>query len=949
MSVSGSIPGGAFGRSGGRSGNRAGRTWLRVLVPLVALVVLVEVVAYAVTEYQWFASVGFQSVFSTVWATRVVLFLAFTLVDLAWLGGNTLLAFQLRPGLRPANTSNVLMRYRSLMDSRRTVVLLLPALFLAVWGGISAAAQAETVLAWRHATAFGVRDPYFGLDVSFFVFTYPWLRYLLGHAMAMAIVGAIGAGVMHLAVGGLQNLRPGRRHGSGRAGAHLGVLMSVVLLLLGLSALLDRLGYEITPNSLFTGVGYTDAHVRFGAKLVVAIICFLCAAMFALNAWLRRWAVAWVASVLLLVSSIILLGIYPAVVQRIHVKPNVPVAEGPYVSANITATRDAYKIAQARTTDNYAASTTADATQLKADAEALPAIRLIDPSLVAPAFDALQQAQRYYTFPGELDVDHYTIGGKSTDVVVAAREIDPGAIPDKSWSNVHTVYTHGYGVVAAYGNQADNAGEPVWLDRGTTPTGALKQTQPRIYFGEGSSDYVVVGATNGTAPVELDTPSIEASGAQELYSYTGSGGVAIGGLVNRLLYSLRLNDLNLAISSRVNSASRILTDREPVQRVQKVAPWLTPDSDPYPTVVNGRIVWVVDCYTMTANYPNSQQVGWQSAITDSASAQRSLVADRQVNYVRNSVKATVDAYDGTVQLYGWDESDPILQTWQKVYPGLVKPKAEIPAALLPHLRYPQDLYTVQRGILARYHTTDPNDFIQKSDLWQVPDDPTRNGADVQPPYYLTVRWPSEKSAVFSLTSVYTPNARPNMIAYMAVDADASSPTYGTMRVLRMSDSVNVAGPGQTFSVINGNGDVAAKLRPYTGQGSSSAIYANLMTLPVGGGLLYVEPVYTQVTGSTGSYPVMRFVVVRFGSKVGIGDTLQQALNSVFGAGTPSTNEPPKTPTATKGVAAAQQYLAQATAAFQAADEALKKGDLAGYQAQLKIAQARTASAIAALK
>lgn len=934
------------------------RPWWRVLVPLAVLVVLAEVVARASTSWQWYRSLGFESVFTTTWTTRALLFVVVGLLDFAWLAGNARLAFRMRPGLRDAGTSPVLLQYRSLVDARHRAMLL-PAALVALWGAMSAAAQAPLVLAWLHRTPFGVRDPYFGRDLSFFVFTMPLLRHVLDHALTMAVLGLVVAAATHVAVGGLQGIRGLRQRTVSNAGAHLGMLVAVLLVLLGLSALLGRPEHEVSATSLFTGVGYTDEHVRFGAGLVVAVICFVCAALFAANAWLRRWALAWASLVLLLVSSIVLMGIYPAVVQRFHVRPNVPGAEGHYVATNIAATRAAYRIDGVQTTDDYTARSSADAGQLRSDAAALPAIRLVDPALVAPTFDALQQARRFYAFPQDLDVDHYVVRGtststnststNSTDAVVAAREIDPDQVPDKSWSNVHTVYTHGYGVVAAHGNRTDSGGQPVWLDTGTTATGALRERQPRIYFGEKSRDYVVVGAPRGTQPVELDTPDLQASGVQQLNTYDGGGGVAVGGLASRVAWALTENDLNLAISSRVNSASRILTDREPADRVRRVAPWLTPDSDPYPTVVDGHVLWVVDGYTTTANYPNSQQVDWRTATSDSTSSSRPGVPGATVNYVRNAVKATVDAYTGRVTLYGWDETDPILRTWEKVYPGLVQPKAAIPRALLAHLRYPQDLFTVQRSMLARYHTTDPNDFIQKSDLWQVPDDPTRSGDAVQPPYYLSVRWPGTTRAAFSLTSVYTPTQRQNMIAYMAVDADASSPGYGTMRVLRMSDAGNVPGPSQTFGLINTNGDVAAKLRPYTGQGASAATYANLMTLPVGGGLLYVQPVYTQVSGSLGSYPVMRFVVARFGSRVGIGDTLQQALDDVFGAAAPAQPTTPGGTPARRGSAAARQLLAQASAAFAKADAALRAGDLAEYQAQVALARARTQAAIDALK
>ena len=934
-----------------------GRLWLRVLVPLVGLAIGFEALAWVRTQYLWFRSVGDQSVFTTLWTTRLVLALVFGAIDFAWVAGMMYLAYRLRPRFRSANTSPLLLRYRAAMDLRLRLAIGLPAAFVALWAAGSAAGSASTFLAWRNQVPFGIKDPYFGFDVSFFVFTYPWLSYLVDHLIGMAVIGLLAAGAVHLMVGGFQGLTF-TRQGDDRpraASAHMSVLMAVLMIALGLSALLGRYGYELTDNSLFTGVSYTDQHVRFGAKLVVALIAFICAGLFVLNAWTGRWTLGWVSLILLIITSIILLGIYPATVQRFKVRPSEPQLEAPFIGNHITATRAAYGLSGVKITPNYAATQTVSAGQLKADAEALPSIRLMDPAIIAPTFEALQQKQNYYTFPPVLDVDHYMLDGVSTDAVVAAREINTSAVPDKTWSNLHTVYTHGFGVVAAYGNRR-TGDEPVWIEGGLPPTGSLNEKQGRIYFGEQSSNYVVVGAPEDTPPVELDTPALTASGQPSLYTYTGSGGVAIGNWFDKLLFATRLNDLNLLLSNRVNSASRILTDREPVQRVQLVAPWLVPDSDPYPTVVDGRIVWVIDGYTMTATYPDSEQVGWQAATSDSASNARSVLFDRPVNYVRNAVKATVDAYDGTVNLYAWDEADPILKTWEKAFPGLVKPKAAIPADLLKHLRYPQDLFTVQRTILARYHATDPVQWLQKSDLWQIPDDPTKTGSDTQPPYYLSVRWPGDAQPVFSLTSGFTPSDRSNLIAYLSVDADASSPGYGTMRVLRMADTVQVPGPAQTYSAINANEAVAAKLRLFLGQGSSSAIYGNLLTLPVGGGMLYVEPVYTQTTVSSGSYPALRFVVVRFGEHVGIGDTLQEALDQVFqgnagaSTGEGKTGSPPSPPsrTATPGAEAARKLLVQAQQAYTAAESALKQGDLAGYAKQIGIARQKTAEAIAAL-
>jgi uncharacterized membrane protein (UPF0182 family) len=662
---------------------------------------------------------------------------------------------------------------------------------------------------------------------------------------------------------------------------------------------------------------------------------------------------------LMLLSAIVLGVVYPGAVQYFSVRPDEPDKERPYIEKNITATRAAYGVDDVEITD-YSAKTTATANQLRADAEALPGIRLIDPAVVGPAYEQLQQVRGFYSFPKVLDVDRYTIDGAQTDAVVAVRELDQQQIDTQAqnWNNLRTVYTHGYGLVAAYGNRRQAGGEPEWIAKDIPPTGKLSEHEPRIYFGELHSGYSIVGAPAGQPPIELDTPGGGEGGNPKTFTYTGTGGVDIGNLWRRVLYAAKFADVNILLSDRVNEASKIIYDRTPNERVAKAAPWLKVDSDAYPAVVEGRVVWILDGYTTSNSYPYSNRVSLNRVTSDSQSNQGTVGVqpDTDINYMRNSVKAVVDAYDGTVKLYEWDETDPVLKTWQKAFPDTVLPKADISADLKSHLRYPEDFFKVQREILARYHVTDPGAWYQQSGLWEVPNDPVigANSSAKETPYYLSVKWPTDQKAIFSLTSVYVPRGRSNLAAYMAVNADASSADYGRLRILRMSDTTQIDGPGQTANAMVTNETVADRLRPFLNQGSASAQYGNLLTLPVGGGLLYVQPVYTQRQGSGGSYPALRFVMVRFGQQVGIGDTLKEALDQVFqGNAGVSTGEEPTTPTPTKPTGSADERAAttalnQAKAAYAAANAALTKGDLATYQAKVKEAQAAVDRAITAL-
>lgn len=951
------------GRSARPRPRRRRRVWLIVLVVVVAVVVAWLLASNVVTNLLWYSAVGYRRVY----LTRLLCGLGLFCLGTVLVGGMTALNMAIATRLRPADQQRP-GHYQDLLLRRKTLTILLPSLFVGLLAGSSTAAQTGTLLGWWNRTAFGVKDPYYGLDASFYVFTYPWLRLLVNLALAAVILSLIGAFAVHLAMGAVHSLGPTlltpggparqrreRRHlFTGRAQAHLSVLTAVGLLVFAASSVLGRYGLPVDQSSLFTGIGYTEDHYRGTARLVVAGISVVVAILFIVNARLRRWGVPGIGIILMLVATLLVQGIYPALMQRFSVSPDAPDKERPYIVNNIAATRAAYGVAGASVSD-YSAVTSASSGQLKADAEAVPSIRLMDPSVIAPTFEQLQQVRGYYSFPRTLDVDRYRIDGTMTDTVVAAREIDVNGIADTSWNNIHTVYTHGNGLVAAYGNKRQSSGEPEWLASGIPATGKLQEKQSRIYYGELASQYVVVGSRAGAAPVELDTPGggQGADGAEKKNTYDGRGGVSVSNPLVRAMYATRFSDLNLLLSDRVHTGSRILYNRTPLERVAEVAPWLKVDSDALPTMVNGRLVWVVDGYTTSADYPDSTRLDLRDASEDSTSQTRQTQPSEPVNYIRNSVKAVVDASDGTVTLYAWDSSDPILKTWEKTFPGSVKPRSQMPADLLSHVRYPQDLFKIQRQILGRYHTTDPDTWYQRNDVWEAPDDPVRTGQGLEPPYYLTVRWPGQTSPEFSSTAVMVPNKRQNLAAYVAVGSDATKSDYGRIRVLRMSSSTQIDGPNQTASAISADTNVSSKLLPYQNKGSASASFGNLLTLPVGGGLLYVQPIYAQRQTGSGGYPILRFVAVRFGTHVGIGDTLQDALDQVFqgNAGAETDEEPGSTtpgttpPTSPK----ARQLLTEAQSAFDAADKALKAGDLATYQKQVDQARSLVSQALGQVK
>ncbi len=930
-----------------------------------ALIIAAVIASRVATDYLWFKSINFQTVFTTRLAAQVGLLVGFGGAMFLIMFFSMVIAYRLRPKVRRANLdSEFLVQMRDVLDQRSRLLMAVPAFVVALLSGLTALGQADTFLAWWHSTPFGERDPYFNIDASFYVFTLPWLQFVSGFLLFALIAGGIAALFVHFLTGSL-NASALRGRGNTAASVpaqrQLSITLGIIILLFGAKVVLDRFALNVTPSTLFTGMGYTDFTTRVPVTAIVAAICVICALACFFNAWRVRWSVPAASIALLIVSMLILSSLYPWLIQNFRVAPQEQDREVPYIAKNMEATKYAYDVKDVEIED-YDAKTTATAGQLRADAEALPAIRLIDPSIVPRTFEQLQQVRGYYTFPKVLDVDRYVIDGKATDAVVAVRELDLQSVESgDNWNNRRTVYTHGYGLVAAFGNQRGANGEPVFFSGGIPTTGELAEHEPRIYFGEKSDYYVVVGAPDGATPVELDTPSGGEGRSESLYTYEGKGGVPVGNVLTKAAFAIRFGDINLMLSDRVNSESRLMHDRVPTQRVQEAAPWLTIDSDPYPSVVDGRIVWIVDAYTTTDSFPNSQRVDWTQSISDSRTATDRTLLGQRVNYVRNSVKAVVDAYDGTVTLYEWDKEDPILKTWTKVFPGVITPKEQIPKELLEHLRYPQDLFKAQREILGRYHTPNASTWYHQTDIWQVPNDPVNGATDKQkePPYFLTIRWPGDETPHFANTTVFVPKDRENLSVYMAVNSDATSKDYGKKRVLKLSDAKQIAGPGQTYNFISTNPSVAEKLLPFNREGANaSAIYGNLLTLPLGGGLLYVQPIYTQAKTS-GSYPALRFIVVRFGDQLGIGESLQAALDQVFqgdagaqtGEGDPGTTPTPTEPTTPSdqtGSERARSLLDEAEVLFKGADDALKAGDLAGYQAKNSAAQEKVAEAVKAL-
>jgi len=483
------------------------------------------------------------------------------------------------------------------------------------------------------------------------------------------------------------------------------------------------------------------------------------------------------------------------------------------------------------------------------------------------------------------------------------------------------------------------------------PTKGLGTFEPRVYFGENVPDYSIIGGKTANAPVEFDYPDDASANGQKNVTYTGKGGVPMGSLFNRLVFAIKYQEQRIVLSSLINANSKILFERNPRERVAKVAPWLTLDGDPYPALVDGKITWIIDGYTTSAGYPYSKKTTLSSATSDALtnnSASITAQSNASINYIRNSVKATVDAYDGTVTLYQWDTKDPVLATWAKAFPKTIKAKKDISASLLEHIRYPEDLFRVQREILSAYHVKTASAFYGGQDFWRVPRDPSTFGANAaaQPPYYLSLQLPGANKSSFSLTTPFVPRGgRENLSAFAVVNSDPG-PDYGKITVLQLPRSTNIAGPSQVASNFEAKPEVANSLSLLR-QGGSDVVLGNLLTLPVGGGLLYVQPVYVRATANAASYPLLQKVLVSFGDQIGYDDNLKGALDQVFGGNSGTTAAGGvSTSTATTGTKSADlaSALQSAKQALLDGQAALAKGDFTAYgRAQDRLKSAITAA------
>mgnify|MGYP003346108435 FL=1 len=916
-----------FGGSGfpnpfARSGNgrrRVSPLTITFIVLFILSSVLISLSGFY-ADLLWFRSVGFVDVWQTSLFTKIYLFLGFGLITSAIITLNIYLAFRKRPIYVPVTVeADNLERYRAQLEPIRRLAGIGIFLVIFYFAGTAGSRLWQQWLLFQNSTEFGQVDPQFGLDISFFAFKLPMYQALIGWGISTIVLAIIAAAAVHYIYGGIRTqVKEDRTTVAARV--QLSILLGLLVSLKAVAYWFDRYALTLKEGRLITGLTYSDVNALLPAKSILAAIAVICSLLFFANIVRKSWLLPTAGVALMVIASVLIAGVYPAAIQQFQVKPSESTKEAPFIQRNIDATRDAYGLTNVEVKD-YQATVTTSAGQLANDAATIANIRLMDPNVLSATFRQLQQIKPYYAFADSLDIDRYKIDGKERDVVVAVRELNIDGNPSRNWINDHLVYTHGFGIVGAFGNTVDADGKPTFTVGDIPPTKGLGEFEPRIYFGENVPDYSIIGGPAASNPVELDYPDDNSTNGQKNYTYTGKGGVPMGSLFTRLLFAIKYQEQRIVLSNLINSESKILFNRNPRERVAKVAPWLTLDGDPYPAIIDGKILWIIDGYTTSAGYPNSRVVNLANtgdALTSRSNAVSSL-DDRNVNYIRNSVKATVDAYDGTVSLYQWDEKDPVLATWSKAFPGTVKPRSEISLELLAHVRYPEDMFRVQRDILSAYHVTTADAFYGGQDFWRVPLDPSSFGSNSgnQPPYYLTMQIPGQSKPTFSLYTPFVPRGgRENLTALAVVNSDAGD-EYGKITVLQLPRSTNIPGPSQVSSNFEAKPEVATSLSLLR-QGGSDVVLGNLLTLPVGKGLLYVQPVYVRATGNTAAYPLLQKVLVSFGDQIGFSETLQGALDQVFGGNSGTAVSDNQQSSGTPGGVGTSQAIRAAISSLQAA-------------------------------
>lgn len=907
---------------------RRPRRGLAIVAIIVVLIALASTSRFY-TDLLWFREVGLTSVLWKSLGTQFGVGLAVGLLTAAFVWLNLRLTARLAPAYRTARTGppNELDRYRDALMPFLKWLRLGVAAFIALTAGGSAGTAWRTFLLWQNRVPFGETDPQFGKDIGFYVFELPflaqsldWIWFAIAASLFFSVIG-------HFFHGSIQPAFGLRGVGSG-AMAHLSVLLGLLALTKAAQYWLGQYELNFSPRGVVVGASYTDVHAQLPALKLLAIISIISALLFLVNIRFRLLLLPLAAVGIWILTAFLAGGLWPWAVQRFSVDPQELIRERPFIARNIEATRAAFDLADVEEQE-FPATTTLGADEIRANTTLLQNVRLWDPGVLQLAYQQLQALRPYYSFE-DVDIDRYDVDGTTRQVLLSARELSLDDLPDNSrtWSNEHLQFTHGFGLVASLANSRTSAGQPSFLVKdvpGTSVAGAeaLDAEQPRLYFGEGfePEEYSVVNSRQAELDFETQT-EVERS------SYQGEGGIPVGGLFRRLTFAIREGDPNLVLSSLIQDRSRILIYRNVRDRVRRAAPFLSLDHDPYPAVIDGRVVWILDAYTSTRFYPYSERFD-ASQILDHP---EEGILGGSVNYIRNSVKIVVDALDGTMDFYIVEPDDPLIQTWQNAFPDLFT-AGEPSDELREHFRYPEDIFEMQSEVFLTYHMEDPDDFYSKTDTWGIPINPIAEaGAVFQRapfvvPTYLLVQLPGESEPNFVLTRPFTPRARNNMIAFMVAHSDPEQ--YGEMLTLEFPRSIQVPGPIQVDNAINQDVEISQTLTLLR-QGGSRVDFGSLVILPIEESILYIQPMF--VTAETVGIPELKRVVVALGADVVMEETFDEALATLFGLDEPAPEEPSEPPPTGEPEAPGElrALIDEAADLYNRAQAALSDGDFETY-------------------
>jgi uncharacterized membrane protein (UPF0182 family) len=863
-------------------------------------------------DWLWYREVQYAQVFRTVLLSKVILGLVTGLVCFALVYVNLRLAIRHpRDQLYRMIQGEGALLLKDALDRYLGPIALAVAVVIGLVAGAKGSGEWERLLLFQNATPFGRLDPQLGLDVGFYVFTLPFVHFAQSWVFGNLLLACVITAGVYVAVGGIQ-LTPVGPVLSRQTCRHLGILFGALFLAMGWGFHLDIYDTLFTKTGVVTGATYTDVYARIPAYRLLSIVCAAAAAVMAGLGWRGQWKLPLAAAGVVLAVSFLGVNVLPGLLQKYRVVPNEIVKETLFIRRNIEATREGFGLNRIKA-EEFPAAESLSAEVLENNRPTIENVRLWDHKPLLATYRQLQQIRTYYDFV-DVDNDRYVIDGSQRQVMLSPRELSYNNLPGgANWINEHLTYTHGYGVSVGPVNRISPEGLPEFFVKDIPPVStadSLHVTRPEIYYGELSNDYVFVR----TQAKEFDYPV----GDQNQYAtYDGTGGVPMGGSFRKLVFALYFKTTKILFSSDIVPESRIMFHRDIQDRVARVAPYLIWDRDPYMVITaDGSLVWMLDGYATTDHLPYSERLG------------------RLGNYIRNSVKAVVDAYSGRVSLYIADPDDPVIATYAKAFPGVYRPLSQMPPDLRAHMRYPQDLFQVQAHMLRKYHMQDPQIFYNNEDLWEVP----RKGDQSMEPYYTIMKLPGEKREEFILLLPYTPARRDNMTAWLAARADGEH--YGKLIVFLFPKQKLVFGPRQIEARIDQDAEISQQLTLWSQMGST-VIRGNLLVIPIEDSLLYIEPLY--LAAERGSLPELRRVIVAYGNRLAMAPNLEAALARIFGqameaAPAPATlaPEPGAIPGAAPGLPPSLQALAKrARDAFEAAQQARKDGDWAAYGRHLK--------------